>query len=342
MIKLLERLCCTHGVSGREDEICKVIYDEMSNLADNVKIDHNNNVIAQMGRVDRYNIMLDAHIDQIGFIVTYIDDNGFLKVSPVGGMDYRTVQDSRFKVCTESGNITAVACCLPPHLSDGGEDKAPDSDSIFLDTGMPKESVEKLVQLGDTVVMNVTPAELLNGRFTCCATDNRACCALLIRVAQLLKESPTNVGVTFAFTSQEETYGKGALTSAYTISPNEAIAADVSFARQGGVADHEAGALEGGAMICISPVLSRKMSYKLIDIAKDNSIPYQLEIVGGLTGTDADKISTVKSGIPTALVSIPQRNMHTAAEIISAADIENTAQLICKYIENRAGEIDEC
>ncbi len=341
MIELLSRLCSAHGVSGREDDICKVISDELSGIADNIHIDKNNNVIAKIGSTEKYNIMLDAHIDQIGFIVTHIDDNGFLKVSSVGGMDLRVAHDSRFKVQTDSGELTAVVCCLPPHLSDGGEDKAPNADSIFLDTGLPAERVRSLVQLGDTAVYDSVPTALLNDRFTCCATDNRACCALLIRVAQLIKLSPVKAGVTLAFTSQEETYGKGALTAAYTISPDEAISTDVSFARQGGVADHEAGVLGGGAMICISPVLSRKMSYKLIDTAKENSLPYQLEIVGGLTGTNADKISTVKSGIPTALVSIPQRSMHTAAEIVSAEDIENTAKLIYKYIENAAGENDE-
>ena len=332
MIELLKRLCTVKGVSGREENVCKIIKEEISEYADEVFIDKNNNVIAKIGNTAEHNIMLDAHLDEIGFIVTYINDRGFLKVNQCGGMDYRVVQDTRFKVLTESGEITAVACCLPPHLADGGEDKAPSADSIYLDTGLPAEKVRELVGIGDVVAYDTTPVVLLNNRFTCCSTDNRASCALLLRVAELIKENPVNSGVTFAFTSQEETFGKGAATAAYNIYPDEAVSVDVSFARQSGISPSEGGELGKGAMICISPVLSRRMSFRFISLAKENNIPYQLEVTGGLTGTNGDKISITRSGIPTAVISIPQRNMHTGAEIVSIDDIESIAQLLYEYI----------
>ena len=334
MVELLKRLCTAKGVSGREENVCALIRDEIADYADSVTIDVNNNVIATVGDTSVHNIMLDAHLDEIGFIVTYIDDNGFVKVSQSGGMDYRVANDTRFKILTSSGELTAVVCCLPPHLSDGGEDKAPDKDAVYLDTGLPAEKVRSLVNLGDTVAYDVPPLSLLNGRFSCCSTDNRACCALLIRVAELIRKNPVRSGVTFAFTSQEETYGRGAMTAAFKTQPDEAISVDVSFASQGGVAEYESGKLGGGGMICISPVLSRKMSYRFITLAKENGIPYQLEVVGGRTGTNADRISVSGSGIPTALVSVPQRNMHTGAEIVSLDDIESTAQLIYQYIKS--------
>ncbi len=332
MIELLKKLCTAKGVSGREENISKLLKDEISKYADEVIIDKSNNVIAKIGDIEEHNIMLDAHLDEIGFVVTYIDENGFLKVSQCGGMDMRVVQDTRFKVLADSGEITAVVCCLPPHLADGGEDKAPSADSIYLDTGLSPDRVKELIQIGDAVAYDSTPIVLLNNRFACCSTDNRASCALLLRVAQLIKENPVNTGVTFAFTSQEETYGKGASTAAFSIYPDEAISVDVSFARQRGVEAFEGGEMGKGAMICISPVLSRRMSYKFISLAKENNIPYQLEVTGGLTGTNADKISITRSGIPTAVVSIPQRNMHTGAEIVSIDDIESIAQLIYEYI----------
>lgn len=333
MVELLKKLCTAKGVSGREESVCKIICDEVADFADSVVIDKNNNVIAKIGDTSKYNIMLDAHLDEIGFVVTYIDENGFLKVSPCGGMDYRVVQDTRFKILTESGEITAIACCMPPHLADGGEDKAPSADSVYLDTGLTAERVKKLVCVGDFVAYDVLPLSLLNNRFTCCSTDNRSSCALLIRVAQLIKENPVNCGVTLAFTSQEETFGKGASTAAYSINPDEAISVDVSFARQAGIPASESGELEKGGMICISPVLSRQMTGRLVSVAKEKNIPYQLEVTGGITGTNADKISVTGSGVPTALVSIPQRNMHTGAEIVSLDDIENIAQLIYEYIK---------
>lgn len=332
MQNLLKMLCTAKGVSGREESVCELLKNEISNYADDVTIDKNNNVIAKIGDTSKHNIMLDAHLDEIGFVVTYIDNNGFLKVSQCGGMDYRVVQDTRFKVLCDSGEITAVACCLPPHLADGGEDKAPSADSIYLDTGLPVNRVKELVSLGDMVAYDVSPSMLLNNRFACCSTDNRASCALLLRVAELIKENPVNTGVTFAFTSQEETFGKGAMTVAYSEYPDEAISVDVSFARQSGVSESESGELGKGGMICISPVLSRKMSDKLIAIAKEKNIPYQLEVVGGLTGTNGDKISVCRDGIPTSVVSIPQRNMHTGAEIVSIDDIESIAKLLYEYI----------
>ena len=332
MIELLKRLCTAKGVSGREENVCKLIKEEISKYADEAVIDKNNNVIAKIGNTAEHNIMLDAHLDEIGFIVTYIDDKGFLKVSQCGGMDYRVVQDTRFKVLTESGEITAVACCLPPHLADGGEDKAPNADSIYLDTGLPAQRVRELVNIGDVVAYDTNPIVLLNNRFTCCSTDNRASCALLLRVAELIRENPVNSGVTFAFTSQEETFGKGAATAAYDVYPDEAVSVDVSFARQSGVDPSEGGELGKGAMICISPVLSRRMSFRFISLAKENNIPYQLEVTGGLTGTNGDKISVTGSGIPTAVISIPQRNMHTGVEIVSIDDIESIAQLLYEYI----------
>lgn len=332
MTDLLITLCTAKGVSGDEFSVSQIIKDEMLKYADTVVIDKNNNVLAAIGDTTEHNIMVDAHLDEIGFVVTYIDDDGFIKVSSSGGMDYRVVQDTRFKILTEKKEISAVVCCMPPHLSDGGEDKAPCADSIYLDTGLTASEVKSMVSPGDFVAYDVTPIKLLNNRFSCCSTDNRAGCAVLLRTAQMLKENPVNTGVTFAFTSQEETYGKGAMTSAYSVNPDEAISIDVSFAMQKGVSETESGKLGEGAMICISPVLSKKMYNRLIAVSKKYEIPYQLEVTGGLTGTNGDKISVTRSGIPTAVVSVPQRNMHTPAEIISLDDIENTAKLLYEYI----------
>ena len=133
---------------------------------------------------------------------------------------------------------------------------------------------------------------------------------------------------------QEETFGRGAKTGAFGIDADEAIAIDVSFASQPDVTgEYSKIELSGGPMICISPILSRAMSNKLTDIAKSKEIPYQFEIIGGTTGTNADSITVTKGGIKTAVVSIPQRYMHTPYEVVSLDDVENTARLICEYIK---------
>lgn len=136
--------------------------------------------------------------------------------------------------------------------------------------------------------------------------------------------------------SQEEIGCLGAKTGAYAINPNEAIAVDVSFGNQPGVDEYSSGKLGNGTMIGVSPILNKEMSKKLFEIAKENHILFQTEVMGGKTGTTADVISTTRCGVPTALLSIPLRNMHTGAEVIDMTDIEATVQLICSYVKQRS------
>ena len=333
MKKLLFELCALSGASGSENDASAFCADYLKRFTDDVKNDFNNNVIAVLGdRNAEKTVLLDAHIDQIGFMVTEITDGGFLKVAKVGGVDLRTAPDA---VVTVRGreDLRGVICCIPPHLSDGKEDKAVEAEKVSIDLGLPAEKVRELVRIGDSVSFYAEPKELMNNRVSAVALDDRAGVAALLKVAEMLSVSEPNVRVIILLSCQEENGATGAKTVPFDYEIDECISVDVSFAAQPELSGQYARIELGkGPMLGVSPVLDKDMYNSMKEICVAEKIPYQIEVMGGRTGTNADSIAITKSGVRSALVSIPQRNMHTQAEIVSVEDVENTARLICSYI----------
>lgn len=329
--EMLFRLCSAPGAAGREDGAAQVAAEMLSFLP-NVKIDTLGSVVATFGNPEsKRHILLDAHLDQIGMLVTSVDENGFLKVARDGGMDRRVLPGSRVVVYGKE-TLNGIVCCLPPHLTDGGEDHVPDITEMAVDVGLTKEEANELVQPGDVVLLPGEPRRLLGSRVTGAALDDRAGCAALIRCAQLLQETTLSCRVTVLLSTREEVGSQGAETAAFREEPDMAIAVDVSFADQPGVPSHKCGKLSEGPMIGVSPVLDKNITETLKRLAKENEIPFQLEVMGGTTGTNADEINVTRGGVPCGLVSIPQRNMHTPAEICDLKDIENVARLLAAFI----------
>ena len=329
--EMLFRLCSAPGAAGREDGAAQVAAEMLSFLP-NVKIDTLGSVVATFGNPEsEHHILLDAHLDQIGMLVTSVDENGFLKVARDGGMDRRVLPGSRVVVYGKE-TLNGIVCCLPPHLTDGGEDHVPDITEMAVDVGLTKEEANELVQPGDVVLLPGEPRRLLGSRVTGAALDDRAGCAALIRCAQLLQETTLSCRVTVLLSTREEVGSQGAETAAFREEPDMAIAVDVSFADQPGVPAHKCGKLSEGPMIGVSPVLDKNITETLKRLAKENEIPFQLEVMGGTTGTNADEINVTRGGVPCGLVSIPQRNMHTPAEICDLKDIENVARLLAAFI----------
>ncbi len=326
-------LCRASGVSGSEEPAVKTAKKYLERYSD-VKTDSNGNLFAFLGNMSaEKTILLDAHIDRIGLIVTDINENGFVKVDKCGGIDIRVLQNCEI-ISQNYPEITGVVCCMPPHLSDGKEDKANPIDKTWIDFGMPYDEVVKHIKIGDLLTFKSNPTEMINNRISSCALDNRCGVASLIRCAEILSENNiSDYKVVILLSVQEETFGTGAKTGAFSVDADEAIAVDVSFASQPDISGQYSNIeLNKGPMICISPILNRKMSDKLIETATKNNIPYQTEPVSGATGTNADSISVSKSGVKTAVISIPQRYMHTPNEVISIEDVETTSKLICEYI----------
>ena len=334
MKKLLFDLCALGGVSGSEYSVAEFCAEYLKKYSDNVNIDFNNNVTAVLGDPDAdKTVLLDAHIDRIGFVITEIDDRGFLKIDKCGGVDVRTAPDAPVIVHGKK-DLNGIICCMPPHLSDGNEDKAVSADKLWVDLGLPADIVKENVSLGDCVSFYAEPKELLGNRITASALDNRASVAALLKTAEIISKSKVDVKVIILLSCQEETYATGAKTAPFDYDIDECISVDVSFASQPGIDDQYSNIFLGkGPMLCISPILNRGMFDKLKKVCEENDISYQLEVCASNTGTNSDHIAVSKSGVKTCLVSIPEKNMHSQAEIVDISDVEATAELLALYIK---------
>lgn len=281
-------------------------------------------------------MMLDAHMDEIGLVVTAMDEGGFLKVAARGGIDRSLLLASQVRVHTRTGILDGVICSVPPHLSQG-EKKLPKVEEIYIDIGYTRERARELVREGDLVTLHSAARELIGGVVTGKALDNRAGCAAVILAARELAQNLPDIGISVVLSTMEEVGGMGAGTAANALSPTHAIAVDVSFALTPDAPKEKCGKLHEGPMIGIAPVLSAPLSDELIRLAKRDEIPYQLEVMGGKTGTNADSIAVSGAGVRTALLSVPQRYMHSIVECVSVRDVENTAKLIAALTREIGG-----
>lgn len=276
-----------------------------------------------------YTLMLEAHIDEVGFVVTHIDNDGFLTVKNCGGVDLRMLP-ARAVTIHGKEKISGVFCSTPPHLSNGAAEYD-DISSLKLDT-LLGEKAKDIISVGDFVTFSSRAASLHGSRVTGKSLDNRAGVVCLLELARRLNGKKLPFNIVFSFTDAEELGNRGAKTAAFDLSPDEAVVLDVSFADGPDIPNCDCGRLSGGAMIGISPILDKKLSQRLISVAKENDISYQTEVMGGRTGTDCDVISISKSGVKTALISIPLRNMHTDVEIVDINDIKSVCDLLENYI----------
>lgn len=336
--KITELLTEGAGVSGACHTLTKA-KELLGDYAD-VRTDNLGSIIGTVGEGKKH-IMLDAHLDRIGLIVTAIDESGFLRVDKCGGCDVRVLAAAEVTVWGKEP-VYGVVTSTPPHLAKAEDaSKAPSFDNIYVDTGLPYEKVKKIVSVGDRITIDAPVRSLAGSKITGAALDDRIGMVALLRVLDIIKEKQPCVKVSVLFSVQEETTEAGGKTGAFGISPDEAIVVDVSFGTAPGVSDQEAGKLGEGGMICISPSLSPVISQELIAVANENGIKYQTEICPSQTGTNADVITVSKSGIKTGLVSIPLRNMHTQAEVADLDDVESVAQIIAAYIMKKGAENDD-
>lgn len=330
--ELLKALVEKNGVSGAENSTAQYVKEILSSYGE-TSIDVLGNVICKVGRFDdsKPTLLLDAHIDEIGMIVTYITNDGFLKVSNVGGIDNRVLTGQTVKIYGKRA-VDGVIASTPPHLKKDNSAAADISD-IYIDTGMTGSEAEEIISLGDRVCI-YNSLEKLEGSFvTSHALDNRAGCVSVILAADMLENVDTEYNVCVLLSVQEEVGERGAKTGAFSFDCDKAIIVDVSFGLTHGEDAADCGVCGNGGMIGIAPSLSREMSEELINIAKDKDIPYQIEVMNGRTGTNADAIGISKGGAKTVTLSVPLKHMHTPVEVVDMRDIENTARLICEYIK---------
>lgn len=331
--EMLSELSMADGVSGSEQNAAEIALKLVKEYTDRCFIDKSGNVVAEFGTRtdDSRHIMIDAHIDQIGLIVTDITENGFIRFGNVGGVDRRLLP-AQPVVVHGSEKIKGVVCSVPPHLSGGEKGKAAKIEDMLIDVGMSYDEVSDVIFRGDRITFDTSFKELLDNKVTGCALDDRCGVASVLYALELLKGCETE-SFTVVFSAQEELGERGAKTAVYEINPDIAVAVDVSFAYTQGEKEYKCGKMGKGPMIGVSPSLSKTLSDECIDICKKNNIPYQIEVMNGLTSTNADQFSVNRGGCKAVTVSIPLKYMHTPSEVIKIDDIEYTGKLLAEMLK---------
>lgn len=334
----LTELTSAYGPSGDEGAISALLGEKLRPYG-SVTIDNMHNVICSIHGVGTH-FLLDAHIDQIAFVVTGIDDKGFLKVAKAGGIDPRALLGH--EVCVWGDQpLPGIISCQPPHLLTADSyGKSIVLSDLSVDVGLSKEQAEAQITLGDRVTLQYQQCSLLNNVLSASYLDDRSGVTAILLALEQLKRRGAQNPMTVIFSSQEEVGTRGAAVAAFGKEADEAIVVDVSFALTPDSDPAMCGKLGDGPMIGIAPVLSKEIYQGLIRAAAANEIPYQLEVMGETTGTNADVISTTGRGIKTGLISIPQRYMHTPIEAVSLHDVNAVADLITSYLLSKGGETD--
>lgn len=331
------KLASTPGVSGCESPIVNLAAEWLAPLG-TCETTPLGSLICKIKQPSpgRPHLVLNAHLDQIGLVVTQIEESGFLRIAPVGGCDRAVLPSAQIQVHTKDAILPGVVCTIPPHLSTGDK-TLPKVEELAIDIGFSAEEAKKRVAPGDRVTCVSTPLLLKNGRISAQSLDDRAGCAVVMWAAKALAQLPLQCGLSLLLSTHEEVGEQGAQTGVRMLMPTHSIIVDVSFAHTPDAQRSQCGVLDGGAMLGCAPILDNGMFTALRKTAEQEKIPYQLEIMSGATGTDADKIAVCGAGVRCAMLSIPLRYMHTPVEVVTLSDLEAVANLITAYAQAEFG-----
>jgi putative aminopeptidase FrvX len=338
VVHLLRQLSEITGLSGHEEPARQWLWQTWEPLVDELRRDALGSLIALKRATSSEasdgptpKLMLAAHMDEIGLIVTGID-KGFLRIHRVGGTDNRVLLGCEVLVHGKR-ELLGVVATRPPHVVPKKDrDKVVPWDKLFVDVGLPAEQVEKLVKVGDLVSIRRELSVLENDRVAGKALDDRASIAVLTLTLERLAEMQHRWDVFAVATAQEETGLKGATTAAYGIAPDLGIALDVTFGSQPGVSEAETDPLGEGPSIGVGPNFHPGLVARLKEVAEAEEIPFQLDPCPGRSGTDAWALQVTREGVPTALISVPIRYMHQPVELLETADVERAARLLAALI----------
>jgi endoglucanase len=334
----LQQLSETPAPSGHEGPAREAIQAAWAPLVDAFEQNGLGSLIAVKrgnGPEPRRRIMLSAHMDEIGMIVSDICD-GFIRTLPLGGIDYRVVLMQPVLVHGRK-TLPGVFGAAPPHMS-RARGKYPSHHDLWIDVGLPADEVAKLVRIGDLVTFDAPFVSLRGDRVAGKSLDNRASvAAVTVCLDELTRRSHVWDVLAVAAVQEEVNLG-GAATAAYQLQPDLAIAIDTTFGAQHGVSDDESYSLGGGPTIGRGPNFHPGLFKALRDVAKEQEIKTEIEIIPGNSGTDAWAIQVSRAGVPTALIGIPIRNMHTPSEVLDLRDVSRAGRLMAAFIETLADD----
>lgn len=323
----IKKLSLLSGISGFESNVSQYLIDNYSHIFDDCFIDTMGNFIAcKKSKSGFGSVMIEAHIDEIGLMVRYIDENGYLLIDPVGGIDSRILPGSEVTVHGKTD-------CKGIIFSSEKQSETPTFDLLYVDIGLNKEEVSEIVDIGTPISLVPSFTDLQDGYISSKCLDDRACVAILLDCIEKLKDADLGYDLYLCACVQEEVGLRGSLTAAYTVNPDLAIAVDVTHAS---TPDEKNGTFKCGCgpVICRGPNLHSILTSKFIEVMEKNKINYEIEVEPGDTGTDAWSIQTAREGIPTILLSLPIKYMHTPIETAMMSDCSQTSEAICDFLKS--------
>ena len=334
-LELMQQLSDARGVSGQEAEARRIILQAIDGHVEDVRVDALGNVLAlKPGRAPAGlpRVMVTAHVDEIGFVVRSVDGEGLLRFYSVGGVDARILPGLR--VCVGADAAPGVIMWKPIHL--GREQRTVPLDNLRIDVGArDRAEAGRLARPGDMITFPGEFTPVGDGAVRGKALDNRAGCALLV---ELLQGEPLPCDLLVAFTCQEEIGLRGAQVAGQALQPDVAIALDVDFAVQPGVEADNYVELGKGPALPVGPNFHPALGEQLRNTARRHEIPLQHVVAPGATGTDAWAIQVARDGVPTALLGIPLRNMHSPVETLDPRDVERAGRLLAHFIADVEGD----
>ena len=332
-------LCTAAGPAGFEEGAAEVISREIAPFVDEIKTDVMGNLIAvkRCGKENAPCLMLEAHMDEIGLIVTG-HEGGYLRFNAIGGVDPRMLPAREIKILADKP-IYGVIDVMPPHaLSSSDMSKALEIDKLYIDIGMDEDSAKAAVPVGTPCVYADGAFRLGEGSICGKSLDNRSCAAIIIKTMESLAEKELGVDIVCLFAVQEEIGLRGAVTGTFGLEPDYAIVLDVTFGKTPDVEAWKCLEMGGGPAIAAGPNTNRAFTKKIIDKALEKEIPYQIEVLPGNSGTDAWVVQTSRQGVATAIISLPLKYMHSPVETMYISDSENIIKLLGEFIAD-AGEV---
>ena len=334
---LFKRLSETPGVPGREDRQREIAREELEVLTDEVRTDALGSVIGTKHGRDDVRVMVAAHMDEIGFFVRHIDDNGFIRLQPLGGHDPANMVSQRVIVTIAGGDSLRGALQptrKPPHLQREGDRKVPKVEEFYVDLGMPADEVKEAVRVGDYATMDRT-LEKVGGNYLGKAMDDRVGVFVMLEALRALGDHEATIHS--VATSQEEVGLRGAKASGWALAPTVVIALDVTLAVDVPGTEEEGRITELGKGVALKIMDSYSISHpRLLEhfqrIAEREDIPHQTEILP-FGGTDAAGVQRLHGGIPAITLSVPCRYVHTPNEMVSERDVQAAIDLLARYLE---------
>jgi tetrahedral aminopeptidase len=345
ILPFLKSLISVSGVSGYETPVARLIREKWSTLADETSVSRVGSLHGLKkgsGRSPRPSVMIAAHMDAIGMMVSQIED-GFLRITQVGGIDIRVLPGAQVTVHASSGEELPAVIAMPParFLPEAAGDGALEIKYLLVDTGLTPREVGRKVRVGDLVSFANEPMELAGDVISGHTLDNRASVAALTVCLEELQGKPHKWDVWAVATVQEETSYLGAYSSAFDLRPQIAIAVDVTFAKGPGANGWQTHPLGKGVGICMGPNMHPFLHKKLTELADKLEIPWFLDVTPAHSGTDAYPMQVTAEGIPTALVDFPIRYMHTPVEVASVKDIQRAGRLLAEFIASLEADFVE-